>query len=168
MAKTGRTAAELGRERGGPNRRVLCTGARAPGAGRARLALEQSRAILADARREAHPGDRYRLAHLAALRAAAALLSVHPDEAPSRRAPQSAWALIGRRVPRFADWAAYLGAGAATRAAAEAGIADAVSDGQAAELLDAVELFTFLVAAEVQDQRPGPAPVVPQAVGGGG
>ncbi|MEP6853205.1 MAG: SAV_6107 family HEPN domain-containing protein, partial [bacterium] len=124
-------------------------------------ALAQSRALLADARREVQASDRFRLAHLAALRAAAALLSVHAEAGSSRRRPQSAWTLIEARVPRFHEWAAYFAAGARARAAAEAGLRDAVTPARAAELIDAAELFLFLVAAEVRADGPVDQAVIP-------
>src|SRR5829696_6417959 len=73
---------------------------------------------------EAH-SQSYATAHLAALRAAAAVLAVRARPAPinGRRRITSVWVLLTMVAPEFADWAAYFSAGAAKRSAAESGIA---------------------------------------------
>lgn len=86
-----------------------------------RSLLEQAREGLLDAEYAAHPVDRYAQAHLAALRAAAAVLAVRAR--PRHRAqPTSAWALLARVAPELAEWSAFFAASSATRAAAEAGV----------------------------------------------
>ncbi|MDT7595141.1 MAG: hypothetical protein QOJ06_687 [Pseudonocardiales bacterium] len=86
-----------------------------------RSLLEQARQGLLDAEYAAHPVDRYAQAHLAALRAAAAVLAVRAR--PRHRAqPTSAWALLATVAPELAEWSAFFAASSATRAAAEAGV----------------------------------------------
>ena len=73
-------------------------------------------------------GLRYATAHLAALRAAAAVLAVRAQPAPGRRSRMtSVWALLTRVAPELEEWAVFFAAGAAKRAAAEAGISRAVT-----------------------------------------
>jgi len=86
-----------------------------------RILFEQARQGLLDAEYAAHPVDRYAQAHLAALRAAAAVLAVRAR--PRHRAqPTSAWALLATVAPELAEWSAFFAASSATRAAAEAGV----------------------------------------------
>jgi hypothetical protein len=67
----------------------------------------------------------YATAHLAALRAAAAVLAARARPAPinNRRRITSVWVLLAMVAPEFGEWAAYFSAGAAKRSAAESGIA---------------------------------------------
>ena len=58
-------------------------------------------------------GEKYVAAHLAAIRAAAALLAVHAR--PNKRRPTSVWNLLAANVPEMAEWAAYFAAGAGKR-----------------------------------------------------
>ncbi len=85
------------------------------------LLFEQARQGLLTAEYAAHPVDRYVQAHLAALRAAAAVLAARAR--PRNRAqPTSAWALLATVAPELAEWSAFFAASSATRAAAEAGV----------------------------------------------
>ena len=56
--------------------------------------LAQARAGLAEARFVLDPGERFRLAHLAALRVAAALFAARSRPATRPRRLKSAWALV--------------------------------------------------------------------------
>lgn len=117
---------------------------------RAETVLGQARALLADARAEPVAADRFRMAHLAALRGTAALLAVLTSTAiPVRRRPTSAWVLLERAMPEFAEWAAYFAAGQGRRAAAEAGARDGITTGEAAVLIGATTTFLGLVEAAV-------------------
>ncbi|MFL6137554.1 MAG: SAV_6107 family HEPN domain-containing protein [Frankiaceae bacterium] len=102
------------------------------------------------------PGERYAAAHLAALRAAAAVLAARAQPAsagPGRhggrgqrgRRPTSAWVLLARVAPELAEWAALFAAGARKRAAAEAGLTRVVSAREADDLLRDAETFLALV-----------------------
>jgi hypothetical protein len=87
------------------------------------------------------------LAHLAALRGAAAVLAARArpsSPAAARRGPRSAWALLAQAAPELAEWAGFFAAGAGKRAAAEAGL-DAVTTREADDLLRDVETFLALV-----------------------
>src|SRR4051794_38054342 len=87
--------------------------------------LERSAASLREALTSTDVGMRYAHAHVAALRATAALLAsrARPARAARRGRPvqRNAWVLLAEVAPELAEWAAFFAAGAAKRAAAEAG-----------------------------------------------
>ncbi|MGY5882201.1 SAV_6107 family HEPN domain-containing protein [Modestobacter lacusdianchii] len=101
-------------------------------------------------------GWRYATAHLAALRAAAAVLAARTQPEPARRRPRSAWVLIGQVAPELGEWAAFFAAGAAKRAAAEAGLSHAVTEREADDLVRDVR--TFLGVVETAISRPVASP----------
>jgi hypothetical protein len=109
--------------------------------------VESARQGLAAAEEEATPGARYVGAHLAALRAAAAVVAARAEPPGTRRRrPQSVWELLPKVEPALREWAAFFAAGAAKRAAAEAGLPRAVSGFEADELLR--DAGTFVSLAE--------------------
>jgi SAV_6107-like HEPN len=124
-----------------------------PGRARCRVApavlalLESARHGLLGAAEETNAGSRYVAAHLAALRAAAAVVAARPttDSGPRKRAPKSVWELLPRVEPALAEWAAFFAAGARKRAAAEAGLPKAVTAHEADDLLRDAETFLSLV-----------------------
>ncbi len=92
------------------------------------------------------PGQRYALAHLAALRAAAAVLSCRATPARSQRGrPKSVWVLLATVAPELAEWAQFFAAGAQKRAAAEAGLAGVVTPREADDLLRDARSFLAVV-----------------------
>ncbi|MFI5618481.1 SAV_6107 family HEPN domain-containing protein [Streptomyces sp. NPDC051567] len=115
----------------------------------ARALLAKARGGLAEAARLPRPGERYATAHLAALRAAAAVLAAHgrPEPVRPRRRPRirSAWEVLPEVAPELAGWSALFASGAARRARAEAGIPDAATDRDADDLMRAVSTFLRLV-----------------------
>jgi hypothetical protein len=109
--------------------------------------VEAARHGLAAAQDETTPGARYVGAHLAALRAAAAVVAARAEPAAGRRKrPQSVWELLPKVDPALSEWAAFFAAGAAKRAAAEAGLPRAVSLDEADDLLR--DAGTFVALAE--------------------
>jgi hypothetical protein len=92
---------------------------------------------------------RYACAHVAALRAAAALLAARARPAASpgaRRRPQkNAWVLLAEVAPELAEWASFFAAGAAKRAAAEAGSTRAVTEREADDLVRDADRFLAVV-----------------------
>jgi hypothetical protein len=101
---------------------------------------------LAEAAATSVPGQRYALAHLAALRAAAAVLSCRATSTGARRGrPRSAWVLLAAVAPELSEWAAFFAAGATKRAAAEAGIAGVVTPREADDLLRDAQSFLSVV-----------------------
>jgi hypothetical protein len=100
-------------------------------------------------------GLRYGAAHLAALRAAAAVVSAHADPSPGRhgRLP-SVWDLLVVGAPEFAEWATYFTRLAEKRAASAAGIPGSVTDTDAGEAIRAATAFVEAVATHLEGTRP--------------
>lgn len=89
---------------------------------------------------------RYASAHVAALRAAAALLAARAKPVPSRRRPQrNAWVLLAEVAPELTEWAGFFAAGAAKRAAAEAGSTRAVTEREADDLVRDSDRFLAVI-----------------------
>lgn len=116
----------------------------AMGNGSALALLRQARTVLADAVATRESGERFRLAHLAALRVAAAVVASRARPAATRRRLVSVWLVLERAAPEYADWAAYFAAGAAQRAAVEAGSLSAVSERDADDQVRAAGEFLAL------------------------
>jgi hypothetical protein len=112
-----------------------------------------ARRALGESEQATDVGERYAAAHLAALRAAAAVLAAdaRPEsDHPLRRGrPTSVWTLLDRVAPELGEWAAYFAAGADRRIAAQAGLRGAVSPRQADDLMRDSGLFLDLVAARL-------------------
>jgi len=114
------------------------------------LALaEQARAVLGEAAVTVDVGERFRLCHLAALRAGAAVLAVRGRPAAARRRLVSVWLLLESVAPEYADWARHFAAGAPLRAAVEAGARHAVSARQADDQYRAAAQFLHLVESDL-------------------
>jgi hypothetical protein len=106
--------------------------------------LDRARDSLLGAMTASTAGERYVAAHLAALRSAAAVLAVRGR--PTRRGrPRSVWEVLPVVAPELAEWAAFFDAGAARRAAVEAGRDEVVSTREADDLLRDAERFLLLV-----------------------
>ena len=113
-----------------------------------------SRDLLAGAARELlaagsadEAGSRYAHAHLAALRAAAAVLAARARPRSKRGSRlRSAWVLLAEVAPELGEWAGFFAAGAGKRAAAEAGVRGVVTDREADDLVREAETFLALVA----------------------
>ncbi|MDD9381716.1 SAV_6107 family HEPN domain-containing protein [Streptomyces sp. ZAF1911] len=123
---------------------------------------------LAEAARLTRPNERYATAHLAALRAAAAVLAVRgrPEPVHPRRRPRirSAWEVLPEIAPELTEWSALFASGAARRARAEAGIAGAATGRDADDLVRAVAMFVRLVERMLALHPPasaGPAQGLP-------
>jgi hypothetical protein len=89
-------------------------------------------------------GERYVAAHLAALRAAAAVLAVRGRR--GRGGLRSVWELLPRVAPELVEWAAFFAATAERRAAVESGRARA-GVREADDLLRDAEAFQHAVEA---------------------
>jgi hypothetical protein len=118
--------------------------ARPPVSTAARMLLERSRAGLLQSLDARSPGERYVTAHLAALRAAAAMLAVR-SRPGGRGGPRSVWEVLPRVAPELGEWAAFFASTASRRAAIEAGRIDIVSPREAEDLLRDAEAFHHLV-----------------------
>lgn len=118
---------------------------RAPVAATVLDLLDRSRASLLAACRTGSVSERYVEAHLAALRAAAALLAARSR--PSRRSRvRSVWEVLPEVAPDLTEWAVFFGASATRRAAIERGSAP-VATREADDLLRQSEIFLGLVQA---------------------
>jgi hypothetical protein len=124
--------------------------------------LERSASSLREAITSTDVGMRYAHAHVAALRATAALLAARarPTVTPRRgRAQRNAWVLLAEVAPELAEWAAFFAAGAAKRAAAEAGSRRAVTEREADDLVRDADRFLGLVEESLGLDRHLPIPV---------
>ncbi|PSK96877.1 hypothetical protein CLV63_110176 [Murinocardiopsis flavida] len=121
-------------------------------------ALDSAHAHLAEAAAAATAPLRYSAAHVAALRATAALLT-HRGAMPVRsargRRPRTAWDLLSESSPEFAEWSAFFAAGAAKRSAAEAGLPGAVTPAEADDLLRDTRVFTALIESTIGEADTG-------------
>lgn len=105
------------------------------------------------------PAARYVQAHLAALRAGAAVISANSEaKARSRERPRAVWALLPLVTPELDDLAEYFADSAGKRVRAEAGLPNAATKLEAddhlrhaSEFLDLVEQ---LLGVEVQPPLP--------------
>ena len=106
--------------------------------------LDLARHDLAEAMTATVPAQRYAAAHRGALHTTAAVLAVRTKPVASRRL-RSAWALLPQVAPELTEWATFFAAGAAKRAAAEAGLTRAVTPREADDLLRDAQTFLALV-----------------------
>ena len=106
--------------------------------------LDRARVGLHAAETTPDAGSRYAAAHLAALRAAAAVLAVRGR--PRRGGALSVWLVLPRVAPELGEWAAFFAAGASRRSAIDAGRSDVVSTREADDLLRDARTFADVVA----------------------
>ncbi|GAA2879980.1 hypothetical protein GCM10010517_42440 [Streptosporangium fragile] len=107
-----------------------------------RAHLADARDCLEEAAAAKTSAARYVAAHMAALRAAAAVLAARPRPMQGRRRRlRSAWELLPEAEPRLADWAPYFETSAVKRASAEAGVTRVISPRDAEELISEAERF---------------------------
>jgi len=107
--------------------------------------LKSARRSLAEASLATTPGERYAAAHLAALRAAAAVLAAQDRSSSKRSRVRSVWVVLPQIAAEFAEWADFFAAGARKRAAAEAGL-ECVSHREADDLVRDSDTFVARVA----------------------
>lgn len=108
--------------------------------------MSQAKNTWAQAVLEPVAAEKYRSAHLAALRAAAAVLALRARPATAaRRRPTSAWVLLDGVAPELAEWSAYFADSANRRAVIEAGSVTVVSEREADDLLRAAGEFVAIV-----------------------
>ena len=109
--------------------------------------LERAASSLREATTTSDVPLRYACAHVAALRATAALLAARatPSIGPRRGRQKNAWVLLAEVAPELSEWAAFFSAGAAKRAAAESGSRRAVTEREADDLVRDADRFLGLV-----------------------
>ncbi|MCP2256746.1 hypothetical protein LX15_000429 [Streptoalloteichus tenebrarius] len=116
--------------------------------------LAQAHRGLAEAELATRDADRYTAAHLAALRAAAAVLAVRARPLAEQGRPTSAWKLLASVAPELREWAAFFAAGARTRSLVQAGITRLVSTRDADDMVRQVGQFVELAERAVHGVRP--------------
>ena len=92
------------------------------------------------------PEENFIHAHMAALRAGAALLALHPAAGARRRAVRSVWEQIAELDDTWASWAALFAAGAPVRAAIESGRQRSLDPRQVARTERAAADFVAIVS----------------------
>ncbi len=110
--------------------------------------LDRAATSLREASQNPDVPARYAAAHVAALRATAALLAARARPQPvsaRRRAQKNAWVLLAEVAPELGEWAAFFAAGASKRAAAEAGSRGAVTEREADDLVRDAGRFLAVV-----------------------
>jgi hypothetical protein len=134
----------------------------------ARQLLDQASRALAEAAASADARQRYATAHLGGLCAADTVLFARTRPESGRRRPRSAWVLLGQVAPELGEWATFFAAGAAKRAAAEAGLSHAVTDREADDLVRDVRAFLAVVenAVGTAPAPESPRRARPRVVGG--
>lgn len=120
--------------------------------------LTLARQGLADAAQIRSDGLRYAAAHLAALRAASAMVAARSQPTRTRSRVTSVWALLVAVAPELGEWATFFAAGAPKRAAAEAGIPRAVTATEADDLLRAAGQFVAVIETAL---GAAPSPALP-------
>jgi hypothetical protein len=110
--------------------------------------LEAARDELRAAQDARQPAERFRAAHLGALRAAAAVLALRARSRRTSR-PTDAWTLLASVAPEYAEWAAFFAAHSATRSAVDAGVRGRVSQRDADDMVRQADLFLALVTRTV-------------------
>ncbi|WP_431728518.1 SAV_6107 family HEPN domain-containing protein [Verrucosispora sp. TAA-831] len=123
--------------------------------------LTMARQGLAEAAATEAVGLRYAAAHMAALRAAAAVLAsrARPPAVTNRqerRRVPGVWVQLAQVAPELAEWATHFATTASTRAAAETGIPEVVTGQDADDMLRTAGEFVGLV-----DRELGGLPIVP-------
>jgi hypothetical protein len=115
--------------------------------------LESAQDGLREAQQADTPAERFRLAHLSALRSAAAVLAARARTRRSAR-PTDAWTLLASVAPEYGEWAAFFAAHSATRSAVEAGARSRVGQRDADDMVRQADLFLALVTRTVAGRRP--------------
>jgi len=105
--------------------------------------LDRSRDGLVQACHSSSAADRYTQAHLAALRAAAALLAARSASA-GRSRPRSVWEMLPAVAPELTEWAVFFASSGRRRLALERGSAT-VTAREADDLVRQCESFLELV-----------------------
>ena len=104
--------------------------------------LERARTTLEAACRTSDAAERYRDAHLGALRAAAALIAARSAPTPRAR-PRSVWQVLPGVAPELGEWAAFFAACSAQRSVIDRG--GRIPVREADDLLRQAEMFLEIV-----------------------
>ncbi|NHN56868.1 hypothetical protein G9U51_13910 [Calidifontibacter sp. DB0510] len=107
--------------------------------------VERARGCLLEACHTPDLCERYRLAHIGALRAAAAVLAARSTPSPRSR-PRSVWQVLPKVAPELTEWADFFADTARRRSAFERGATEP-SAREADDLIRQTETFLGLVLA---------------------
>src|SRR5690625_2109374 len=119
-----------------------------------RQLLARAHAELDGAQTADAPREQFLHAHMAALRAASAVVSLVPGEhAPRRRrTPRSVWVQLEEAGQQWQEWATFYTASAHTRAALESGQLREVESAEAQEAIDIAGRFIQCVERFLDEQ----------------
>ncbi|GEK20634.1 SAV_6107 family HEPN domain-containing protein [Cellulomonas xylanilytica] len=106
--------------------------------------LARADAELVAAQFSPEPWEQLSHAHLAALRAGAAVVAARGTPS-GRRAPRTVWSMLGAVAPELGSWSTYFAEAAALRAAVDAGRFELVGPARAEEAVCAAEDFVDAV-----------------------
>lgn len=101
---------------------------------------------LVEASAASDPAERFVLAHLAALRAGAAVVATREVPRARRRGPTSVWDALLALAPELEGWARVFASAAERRAAVEVGRGAPMGAREADEHVDRAEVFASVVA----------------------
>jgi hypothetical protein len=104
--------------------------------------LDRARTTLESACRTGDASERYRDAHLGALRAAAALVAARTVPTPRAR-PRSVWQVLPGVAPELGEWATFFAACSAHRSVVDRG--GHISARESDDLLRQAEMFLEIV-----------------------
>jgi hypothetical protein len=127
---------------------------------RAAELLSRADAELLAAQFSSEAWEQFSHAHLAALRAGAAVIASRGRPA-GRRALRTVWEILDVVAPELTSWSGYFAGAAALRSAVDAGRFDAVTPGRAEEAVCAAEDFVDAARALVEVASP-PLPAAPR------
>lgn len=116
------------------------TSSAAPTPGRVLDLLGRADAELLAAQFSSEPWEQLSHAHLAALRAGAAVVALRGTPS-GRRAPRTVWSMLGAVAPELGSWTTYFAEAAALRSAVDAGRFELVGPERAEEAVCAAEDF---------------------------
>ena len=103
--------------------------------------LDRADALLLQSTAEGDSRERFRVAYLAALRGAGAVLAMTGADRAPRARSRNAWVLMQQAAPEFVMWADYLSSFSEDRAAVEAGVGRQIDARWADEFASRVGAF---------------------------
>jgi len=126
-------------------------GVAAPGSARVAELLSRADAELLAAQFSSEAWEQFSHAHLAAVRAGAAVVAA-TGRPSGRRGPRSVWEMLDAVAPELARWSVYFAGAASLRSAVDAGRFDAISPARAEQAVCAAEDFVD-AARDLLDAR---------------
>lgn len=131
-----------------PDRRPAAE-VRSPGVGHVADLLHRADAELVAAQFSSEAWEQFSHAHLAAVRAGAAVVAAR-GRPGGRRAPRTVWDMLGAVAPELSRWSAYFADAASLRSAVDAGRFDSVTAERAEQAVCAAEDFVDAVRLTIE------------------